>query len=382
MKIAYISRATLFSSPGGDTRQIMMTAQCLRELNVAVDVYLSNDKIDYERYDLLHFFNIIRPADILKHIQRSNKPYLVSTIFLDYGGFEKNSRSGWMKWLNKIFSEDQIEYNKAIARSIKNREKIVSWQYLLWGHRKSIRYIAQRAGMLLPNSANEYKRFSEKYQLEHAYQVVPNGIDQNLITRSGLQKEQYKNAVLCVGRIEGRKNQLNLIRALNNTAYKVFIIGKPSPNNRAYYKRCRAEAAENIIFSEWVSEEELCEMYHSAKVHILPSYFETTGLSSLEAAAMGCNVVVTDKGDTVDYFGDYAWYCNPDDPVSIRKAVDDAYNAPYNDRFKEYILTHYTWEHAAKEALDAYKKVLQPCPFQLAPGCPSAPNAASQSFGV
>jgi len=383
MKIAYISRATLYSSPGGDTQQIAMTAHYLRELGVDVDIYLTTDKINYHNYDLLHFFNIIRPADILRHILRSEKPYVVSTIFLDYGDFEKNGRRGWMKWMNKIFSEDQIEYNKAIARRVRNGEKIGSWHYLRWGHRRSIHYIAENAGMLLPNSVSEYKRFSEKYQLQQVYQVIPNGIDPNLITKSDKPRnEQCRDAVLCVGRIEGRKNQINLIRALNNTQYKVYIIGKPSPNNMAYYKQCKEAAADNIVFSNWVSEEKLYEMYHSAKVHILPSYFETTGLSTLEAAVMGCNIVITDKGDTVDYFGDYAWYCNPDDPASIRKAVDDAYSAPYNNRFKEYILNHYTWEHAAKEALEAYKKVLRPCTFQLTSACPSVKNATSQRLGI
>ena len=48
---------------------------------------------------------------------------------------------------------------------------------------------------------------------------------------------------------------------------------------------------------------------------------ETPGLSSLEAAAMGKNIVVTTKGDTYDYFEDYAFYCEPDDIESIKNAL-------------------------------------------------------------
>jgi len=32
---------------------------------VYVDILLTNQTIDYSQYDLLHFFNIIHPADIL-----------------------------------------------------------------------------------------------------------------------------------------------------------------------------------------------------------------------------------------------------------------------------------------------------------------------------
>lgn len=359
MKVAFISRATLYSTPGGDTKQLDLTAHYLRKTGVEVDIYLTNQPIDYSKYDLLHFFNIIRPADIIGHIELSGKPYVVSTIFLDYGEFEKQTRGGLMKWMNKIFSEDQIEYIKAIARWLKNGEKIGSVNYLLWGHRKSVKWVAKHAGILLPNSENEYRRLAKKYNIEHAYRVVPNGIDASVAHRVSKKNPKYENAILCVARIEGRKNQLNLIRALNNTPFKVFIHGKPSPNNIAYYEQCKAEAAENIHFSTWLSEEELYEMYYSAKVHILPSYFETTGLSSLEAAVMGCNIVVTDKGDTKDYFENDAWFCDPDDLASIRSAVEAAYNAPYNPDFRKKILENYTWERAAEETLAAYKQVLK-----------------------
>jgi glycosyltransferase involved in cell wall biosynthesis len=94
-------------------------------------------------------------------------------------------------------------------------------------------------------------------------------------------------------------------------------------------------------------------------VHVLPSYFETTGLSSLEAAVMGCNIVVTDKGDTRDYFKNDAWYCEPEDPASIRQAVEAAYDAPYNEAFRQRIFQEYTWKRAAEETLKAYMDVLK-----------------------
>ena len=71
MKVVFISRSTLHSNPGGDTIQILQTARQLQQLGIAVDVCLSNETIEYDRYDLLHFFNIIRPGDMLQHIKRA-----------------------------------------------------------------------------------------------------------------------------------------------------------------------------------------------------------------------------------------------------------------------------------------------------------------------
>ena len=70
MKVLFISRATLFKDKGGDTVQLVNTADQLKELGVEVDIKLGDRRIDYEQYDLIHFFNIIRPADILYHIER------------------------------------------------------------------------------------------------------------------------------------------------------------------------------------------------------------------------------------------------------------------------------------------------------------------------
>src|SRR5579872_1215775 len=94
MKVLFIIRSTLFDNKGGDTIQILQTAQCLRALGVSVTVVSTLEKIAYEGYDLLHFFNITRPADILRHIERSGKPYVVTPIFVDYAEFDRNFRKG------------------------------------------------------------------------------------------------------------------------------------------------------------------------------------------------------------------------------------------------------------------------------------------------
>ena len=169
----------------------------------------------------------------------------------------------------------------------------------------------------------------------------------------GVQKNN--RLVLCVARIEGIKNQLNLIKALNNTGYQLLIIGSPAPNQAGYYQECRRIAADNISFIDHMPADELVAYYERAKVHVLPSWFETTGLSSIEAAAMGCNIVITDKGDTREYFENNAFYCDPSAPESILNAIDKASSAPLNEPFRQKILANYTWEHAAKQTLKAYQ---------------------------
>jgi glycosyltransferase involved in cell wall biosynthesis len=359
MKIAFITRATVFSSPGGDTRQMSETAAALRSLGVEVDIRLANQVIDYRPYDLLHVFNIIRPADIISHVQRSQRPYVVTLNFVEYGGVPEDGRGRWRGALTRLLSDSASEYVKTLARAWRNGERIVSRDYLRWGQARSVAYVARQARKLLPNSESDYARFIAKYSATAAYRVVPNGIRADLGARAYPPTDPYRRAVLCMGRIEARKNQLNLIRALNHTPYQLFIHGTPSPNHRAYFDQCRREAAPNVHIGEWLDDEALYRTYASAKVHVLPSYFETTGLSSLEAAALGCNLVVSPNGDTREYFQDDAWYCDPDSPTSIRAAVDAAYQAPPNQRLAARIRDRYTWNRAAAETRAAYEAVLQ-----------------------
>jgi len=91
----------------------------------------------------------------------------------------------------------------------------------------------------------------------------------------------------------------------------------------------------------------------------LVSWAETCGLSSLEAGVMGCNLVITDKGDTRDYYGDYAYYCEPDSLESIQAAIITAYNSPPNPGLKRHIRENFTWEKAAEKTLEGYRMALE-----------------------
>ena len=359
MKVAIIARSSLYSVKGGDTIQIVNTAKYLRQLDVHVDIKLADEKIDYNHYDLLHFFNLIRPSDILPHISKAQIPFVVTPLLIDYTEYDKQYRKGFSGKLFRLLSAGKTEYIKTIARWLKGQQKLKSYSYLLKGYSKSIKDIIKKATLFLPNSEMEYKQLEQLYALSPAHIVIPNGIDKNLFSQSSNNGYGKDNRmVLCVARIEGLKNQLNLIKALNNSVYELFIIGDASVNQSAYYEECRRKAAKNVHFVDHLSQEKLIQYYQKAKVHVLPSWFETCGLSTLEAAAMGCNVVVTNRGYTSEYFTEYAFYCEPESPPSIFEKIELASNTATSKTFQQKIFADYTWQNAASKTYKAYKKIL------------------------
>ena len=359
MKVAFIVRATLFTSIGGDTIQVMNTAKYLERMGVSIDIKLTTERIAYKTYDLLHFFNIIRPADILYHIRKAGRPFVVSTIFVQYEESDVHHRNGLARRLFSSFPSGLKEYIKTLGRYVVSKEKIMSKEYIWLGQNKSIRKIIDNAACLLPNSDSEYERLKNTYHFDRPFQRVPNGVDPEIFnfTAEAIQKDP--NTIICVARIERIKNQLNLIKAMRNTRFTLYLIGDSAIHQKKYYEECRKLATANIHFINRLSQPELVHFYRKAKVHVLPSWFETTGLSSLEAAAMGCNLVISEKGDVREYFGDYAFYCDPAVPETIYDSIEQASMAEQDMLLQQKIFSDYTWNKAALKTLEAYKRVLK-----------------------
>ena len=356
MKVVLISRPTLFTTPGGDTVQIKQTACELVKLGVEVDIKLADEEINYENYDLLHFFNIIRPNAITAHVKQANKPFVISTIFVDYSEIEKKIRGSFFKVLSTLFGADGTDYLKTLGRFILNGESIIDSSYLYRGHQSSIEELLNSSSLLLPNSMNEFFRLKERYDFRNIYIKVPNGVADVFFEQP--LKVQKEDIVLCIGRIEFIKNQLNLIKALSKTDIPLYIIGKPAPNHQHYFDLCKQLASDNIHFLGYLNQEEIISWLDRAKVHVLPSWFETTGLSTMEAIARQCNVVITRKGDTVEYFDDLAYYCDPSKPKSIKMAIEKALRNPINEKLINKVKETYRWSEAAKKTKEAYLQVL------------------------
>lgn len=357
MKVLFISRTSIFSFKGGDTTQMVNTAKHLKEFNVEVDIYDNSNEIDYKIYDLIHFFNITRPAEILFHIDKCNLPYVVSSIFVDYSFYEKMNLYSLRGLLTKFFGSDGIEYFKILAKHLLGIEKVKYLPYFFNGQRKSIIKILENAKCILPNSENEFKRLKAKYHTKTVFEVIPNAVETNEFV--SLKNIARKNKqLLCVAMIEPRKNQYNLIKAIKGTDYSLTIIGDSSPNHQKYFDECKQLAGENVKFLSRVSTKKLIPYYREAEIHILPSWFETTGLVSLEAAYMGCKIVVSPNGDTRDYFDTYSSFCNPESPKSILKAIENEHNNEYNDGLKKRIDKEYNWKITAEKTFKVYQKVL------------------------
>ncbi len=173
-------------------------------------------------------------------------------------------------------------------------------------------------------------------------------------TKTGL-----RDFVLAAGRIEPRKNQLNLIRALKGTGVPLVIAGEPVSTHRDYYDRCRQEAGPEVHFAGYLDRASglLGSAYAGCGVFVLATWFETPGLAALEAALAGAKVVLTREGSTREYFGSDADYVNPASVADIRAKVLAALKKEKNGRLKERVRSHYLWKHSAEAQIKVYREL-------------------------
>ncbi len=333
MRVLLQARPDLLALPAGDTVQVMETLCWLRRLGVRAE-FAADLRPDLAQYDLVHLFNLTRVAETAAQCEnalRQRKPVAVSTIYWN--------------------PEEYIAHEPP-----RQRDPLLR----LWRQDDPLRrQVAKSASILLPNAVAEAHAVARDLGVTGPFEVVPNGADpafasarpDEFVVEFGL-----KDFVLCCARISPRKNQLALIRASRGLDAPVVFIG--AVNDPFYLEACKREADSRHHFLPHMTQSRLASAYAAARVHALPSWFETPGLASLEAAMAGCNIVSTDRGTAREYFGELAWYCSPDDPESIARAVAAAYAAPRDGALASLVKERFTWECAARRTLRAYERVL------------------------
>lgn len=368
MKVLFQSRSTLFSVPGGDTVQLLKTAESLRKLGVVVDISTELEP-SLDGYDLVHLFNLMRPQEVYvqaANAKRQGKRVALSTIYGLYTEYERKARPGLAGFVSRRLSPWQVERLKVMARIVTNGE-IGGGSLLVatLGFQRLCSRVTELADVFLPNSSTEMTRVHADFAPSRPkpFVVVPNAVDEEVFDPIRVtvpaSLKRFEGCVVSVARIEGRKCQLELVRAAKSLGVDLVLIGKPAPNHLGYFDAIKREATERVHFVGQVDHNALAQYYAVAKVHALVSWMETPGLSSLEAGAMGCNLVITEKGDTRDYFGDEAHYCDPESEDSIRIALQSALNAPKNPLLQARIRSEYTWSKAAEMTLKGYMLALQ-----------------------
>lgn len=330
---------------GGGEVQLTKTKEYLQKSGVDVDLF--NFRTDLKDYDVLHTFGInLEVFSLCETAKKLKVPRALSTIFWDPFKFHY-FENGFV-----------YAYGELMMRKIFKNVKGTIY--------KRINELLGFQDILLPNSYIEREQVKKSFNVKDArFHVVPNGVDASFYKAdAGLFKKKFNlsDFVLFVGRIEKRKNLLRLIKAFNRSGIHkdLVVIGDVKDNN--YYSSCLNEARNNkrVHFIKGLHHEDplLKSAYAACDTFVLPSYYETPGLTALEAGLAGAKLIVTKEGSTMEYFKDNAAYFSPFSTKSIVAALRDSQYREKDSKVSKFILKNYTWDVVARETLKAYKKIV------------------------
>ena len=375
MRALWLVRPNLTSSPGGDTTQILETAAALRAHGVSVELSFASNP-DLDGFDIVHFFHLDRVWENVhwcRLVRDAGIPAALSPIFWPTDGFDQHGRHGIARFVERLggagsYNSLKLWYH-ASAQFLRRSERRNTRGIL--DFRAARRFVLDTASVLLPNSEAEREQLESRFTVDDGLFVVPNAVNANHFSGPGTDSRPRDRtddrSILCVGRIEPRKNQLAIIRALQGSALRLRIVGRAGDFNKRYERQCRREAGPNVEFMAWKEPAELRDLYRSSAAHVSASWYETPGLASLEAALCGCPIVVTPGGATREYFGDDAEYCAPEDVASIRTAIGRTLAHPKRNGLANRIATEFTWEIAAQETYKAYQQAVARRPSAVTP---------------
>jgi len=175
--------------------------------------------------------------------------------------------------------------------------------------------------------------------------------------------------VLYVGGLSPHKNLDGLIRALARmrdagvTEWVMVIVG--DTERESFYtcyldlvEQCGAAGLENkVIFTGFVPDEDLVQLYNTATLLVLPSFSEGFGLPVVEAMACGLPVAASNQGSLPEVAESAALYFDPHEIDSIAATITSLLSDPKirGELAKQGLeqARHYSWRDAAGNVLAA-----------------------------
>ena len=209
---------------------------------------------------------------------------------------------------------------------------------------------------------------------EERISVVYEGIDHQLF-KPTLVAHQSAPYLLFVGSEHPRKNFIGLLKAFRNFKsksghrfkdLKLVKVGKAGGAEAEFRKHTlqavnELNIAGDVVFTDYVADEDLPAYYSGAECFILPSLYEGFGFPPLEAMACGCPVIVSNVASLPEVTGEAAIKVHPYHTYSLTRALEMVLT---DERLRGELVAkgferakQFSWEKAAKETLNIYREV-------------------------
>jgi glycosyltransferase involved in cell wall biosynthesis len=177
----------------------------------------------------------------------------------------------------------------------------------------------------------------------------------------------FKKYILYVGQQSDYKNIKRLGDAHQILLAKypdlgLVLVGKKNASALTNEKYFNERKYQNILFTDFVEDNQLSWLYSHASAYVFPSLMEGFGLPGLEAMGYGTPVVSSSATCLPEVYGPAAHYFNPLDTSDMAEAIDQVLS---DDTIRTRLskagykqIKKYSWKKMAKETHAIYMKTL------------------------
>ena len=291
------------------------------------------------------------PVDLLfqpTHTLPLYRPKKIITTLHDVG-FERNP---------KLYSPSELRY-----------------------HRYSARLAVKAASRILTVSEFSRQEIIEIYKVDPSKVIVtPNAIDTTMYhasipedTKLAMLDKYHltKPFFLYVGRIEEKKNIMNILHAFANfksgrgigDPIKLLMVGTPGLGFDLIKKEIKRLGIEqHLQMPGYVPEDDMPGLYAAADALVFPSRYEGFGIPVLQAQAVGTPVITSNTTALPEVAGDGAIYVKPEEPNTITEAMkivmDNMSERERVVRAGYENVKRFSWESSARTTMNTILEVL------------------------
>lgn len=164
-----------------------------------------------------------------------------------------------------------------------------------------------------------------------------------------------------IGNAHPHKNVEGLIKSFFQlrTKYQYLSLVLSGGDHYFWQQIKKKYQHQDIIYTGFVSDEELVALYKNAQVLVMPSFEEGFGLPLLEAMVCGCPVVSSNAASLPEVGGDAAVYF---DPHNLDDMVDKISQVLNSKKVSKELVEkgkkrakQFSWEKLARQTLEVYE---------------------------